>query len=137
MSDCSRRDFVKTSVSILGGAVLGGSTLNCHRNERMSHEWSGFKYAMCNESMAESSWAKQCRIISDAGYEGIEIAAFTLVEKGVQEINPAERKEMITAMKDSGVPGPCKVKTEGFLSAEIPVILMDSKKLEKSWDPST
>ena len=101
MSNYSRRDFIKTSGYILGGAVLGGSTLNCHKGEAVPGKWSGFKYAMCNESMAELSWAEQCRIISDAGYEGIEIAAFTLVKEGVQKISPAKRKEMVSVMKNS------------------------------------
>ncbi|MFC1633378.1 sugar phosphate isomerase/epimerase family protein [Planctomycetota bacterium] len=103
MSDCSRRDFIKTSASILGGAGLGGSMLSCHRNEKMSRKWSGFKYAMCNESMAELSWAEQCQIIGNAGYQGVEIAAFTLVKEGVQEISPAKRKEMVSTMKSTGI----------------------------------
>jgi len=103
MLDCSRREFIKTSASVLGGAALGGSTVSCHRNERMSRKWGGFKYAMCNESMAELSWAEQCRIIGDAGYQGVEIAAFTLVKEGVQEIGPAKRKEMVSTMKRAGI----------------------------------
>jgi sugar phosphate isomerase/epimerase len=51
--------------------------------------------------MAELSWAEQCRIIGDAGYEGVEIAAFTLVEEGVQEIGPAGRREMVSVMKNA------------------------------------
>ena len=103
MSNYSRRNFIKTSGSILGGAVLSGLTLSCHENEAVYGEWAGFKYAMCNESMAELSWAEQCRIISDAGYRGIEIAAFTLVEEGVQEISPTGRKEIVSVMKDAGL----------------------------------
>jgi D-psicose/D-tagatose/L-ribulose 3-epimerase len=103
MSKFNRRDFIKTSGCILGGAALSGLTLGCHKNESVSGEWTGFKYAMCNESMAESSWSEQCRIVSDAGYRGIEIAAFTLVEEGVQEINQTGRKEMVSVMKDSGL----------------------------------
>jgi D-psicose/D-tagatose/L-ribulose 3-epimerase len=94
MSNCNRRDF---------SAVLSGLPLSCHKNEAVHEEWSGFKYAMCNESMAESSWAEQCRIVSDAGYRGIEIAAFTLVREGVQEINQTKRIEMVSVMKESGL----------------------------------
>ncbi len=103
MSNCSRRDFIKTSGSILGGAALSGLTLSCHKNEAVHGEWAGFKYAMCNESMAELTWAEQCRIISDAGFRGIEIAAFTLVKEGVQEIGPTGRKEIVSVMKDAGL----------------------------------
>ena len=100
MSNCSRRDFIKTSGSILG-AVL---TFCCHKEEVSTRaKWRGFKYAMCNESMAKLSWAEQCRIVGDAGYEGIEVAAFTLVKEGVQEISPARRKEMVSPMRDAGI----------------------------------
>ena len=103
MSDCSRRDFVKASGNILSGIALGGLTLSCHRNERMSRKWRGFKYAMCNESMAELGWAEQCQIIGEAGYQGVEIAAFTFVKEGVREIGPAKRKEMVSTMKSAGI----------------------------------
>ena len=103
MSKLSRRHFIKRSGSILSIAALSGSMLNCHKNEGGSGKWTGFKYAMCNESMAELSWTEQCRIISDASYSGIEIAAFTLVKESVNEISPAERKEMVTVMIDVGL----------------------------------
>jgi len=103
MSNYSRRDFIRASGSILSAAALSGLTLSCHKNEAVSGKWSGFKYAMCNESMAELSWAQQCRIVSDAGYKGIEIAAFTLVKEGVQEITPSGRKKMVSIMKNAGL----------------------------------
>ena len=87
----------------MGGVALSGLTLSCHKNESVPGEWSGFKYAMCNESMAELSWAQQCRIISEAGYDGVEIAAFTLVKEGVQEITPSGRKKMVSIMKNAGL----------------------------------
>jgi D-psicose/D-tagatose/L-ribulose 3-epimerase len=103
MSNFSRRDFIKTSGSILGFAAFSGLIPSCNKNEAVLDKRPGFKYAMCNESMAELSWAEQCRIVSDAGYEGIEIAAFTLVKEGVQEITPAGRKKMVSVMKDAGL----------------------------------
>jgi len=103
MSNFSRRDFIKMSGGILGSAALSGLPLGCRTNEEGSSKWEGFKYAMCNESMAELSWAEQCRIIGDAGYQGVEIAAFTLVKEGVQEIGPARRKEMVSVMKNAGI----------------------------------
>ena len=66
-------------------------------------KWSGFKFAMCNESMAELSWEEQCRIVKNAGYKGIEVAAFTFIEEGVQEISPQKRKQMVSVMKDAGL----------------------------------
>ena len=103
MSDYSRRDFIKTSASILCGGALSGLTLSCHKNEMASGEWAGFKYAMCNESMAGLTWAEQCRIVSEAGYAGIEVAAFTLVKKDELEIIPTARKEMVSTMKKAGL----------------------------------
>jgi sugar phosphate isomerase/epimerase len=53
--------------------------------------------------MAKSSWAQQCRIVGDAGYRGIEVAAFTLAKQGVGEITSEKRKKMISAMKNAGI----------------------------------
>jgi len=100
MSNCKRRDFIKIS----GAAVLGGLTFSCRRKEMLTDSrWSGFKYAMCNESMAGLSWAEQCRIISNAGYKGVEVAAFTLVKEGVEEISRDERSQIVSVMKDTGI----------------------------------
>ncbi len=102
MSNFSRRSFIKKSGGLLGGAALG-SILGCHAGQKQRSQWGGFRYAMCNESMADLSWAEQCRIVGDAGYQGVEIAAFTLVKEGVQEIGPAGRKEMVSVMRDAGL----------------------------------
>jgi D-psicose/D-tagatose/L-ribulose 3-epimerase len=102
MSNFSRRDFIKTSGSMLSGAAIG-SILGCHAGQKQGSRWSGFRYAMCNESMAKLSWPEQCRIIGDAGYRGVEIAAFTLVKEGVHEIGPTGRKEMVAVMRDAGL----------------------------------
>ena len=102
MSNYGRRDFLRASGGILGGAALGLMP-GCQADQGKGRPWDGFKYAMCNESMAKLSWAEQCRIISDAGYQGVEIAAFTLVKEGVSEIGPAGRKELVSAMKNAGL----------------------------------
>jgi len=100
----NRRDFIKTSGSILGAAALGELMFGCRQEKTPdSSKWGGFKYAMCNESMAELSWAEQCRIVGNAGYKGIEIATFTFVKEDVQEITPAERKQMVSIMKNNGI----------------------------------
>jgi sugar phosphate isomerase/epimerase len=53
--------------------------------------------------MAKLSWPEQCQIVADVGYKGIEIAAFTLVKEGVQEIDAAGRKEMASIMANAGI----------------------------------
>ncbi len=75
----------------------------CQKSQTKARAWGGFKYAMCNESMAELSWAQQCQIVSDAGYRGIEVAAFTLVKEGVAEISPRGRTQMVSVMKRAGI----------------------------------
>ncbi len=102
-SNYSRRDFVKLSAAALGGAAVGGSMPGCQKSQTKARAWGGFKYAMCNESMAELSWAQQCQIVSDAGYRGIEVAAFTLVKEGVAEISPRGRTQMVSVMKRAGI----------------------------------
>jgi len=112
MSKYSRRDFLKTTGGALTAAALGGLPAGCTKKMETAEtektcaakkKWGGFKYAMCNESMAALSWAEQCRIIGEAGYKGVEIAAFTLVKEGVQEINSAGRGEMVVAMDKAGI----------------------------------
>jgi D-psicose/D-tagatose/L-ribulose 3-epimerase len=66
-------------------------------------KWSGFKYAMCNESMAGLSWKEQCQIVKKAGYQGIEVATFTFVKESVDEISPEKRREIVSVMKDVGL----------------------------------
>jgi D-psicose/D-tagatose/L-ribulose 3-epimerase len=66
-------------------------------------KWAGFKYALCNESMKGFAWKEQCELAGKAGYKGIEIAPFTLVQEGVDEISPAQRREMVRAMRNAGI----------------------------------
>jgi sugar phosphate isomerase/epimerase len=104
MSDYDRRYFIKKSVSALSAPVCGGLVSGCRRKEMVKRsEWKGFKYAMCNESMAKLSWNRQCEIVAEAGYAGIEVAAFTLVKEGVQEISAAQRKELVAVMNKAGL----------------------------------
>jgi len=111
-----RRDFIKTTSNILGAAALGGLTVSCREKSKppqggpqADSHWPGFKSAMCNECIVDQStgsqlnWQQQCQIVADAGYKGIEVAAFTLVKEGVHEISPAGRRDMVSAMKDVGI----------------------------------
>jgi D-psicose/D-tagatose/L-ribulose 3-epimerase len=103
MSKYDRRDFIKTSGGLLGAFALGGMAASCSKNEQQAAEWQGFKYAMCNESMQDLSWAEQCQIVGEAGFKGVEIAAFTLVREGVFEINAAARTQMVKDMEAAGI----------------------------------
>lgn len=101
MMQLDRRDFIKSSLGLAGGFVLGGVSA-CAKKEPVE-PWAGFKYAMCNESMQELSWAKQCQIIGEAGYTGVEIAAFTLVRDSVNELSANHRKSLVDDMKMAGI----------------------------------
>ncbi len=104
MSEYSRRAFLKVSGGILTVGAIGGLTMSCRKDQKpVEGKWRGFDYAMCNESMKDMPFAEQCSIVGDAGYTGIEIAPFTLVNEGVIEIAPAQRKEMVKAMTDNGL----------------------------------
>jgi sugar phosphate isomerase/epimerase len=96
-----RREFLKASTG-MAGLVLGGAGLASCTKEK-PEAWAGFKYAMCNESMMDLPWAEQCRIIGEAGFTGVEIAAFTLVENSVNELDAAQRKLLVNDMQSAGL----------------------------------
>ena len=99
MSNHTRRDFLKLSAAISGTSALGWFIQGCSKNNTDSTKWQGFKYAMCNESMQELPWEKQCEIVAEAGYKGIEIASFTLVKQGVQELASDFRKGLLNVIQ--------------------------------------
>jgi len=113
-----RRKFIRTTGGILSATALGRLVSGCPAPIEVTPEVSslakdtthvggqlvrGFKYAMCNESMAQLTWSEQCQIVSNAGYKGIEVAAFTLVKEHVQELTADRRQEMVRVMKDAGI----------------------------------
>ncbi len=65
-----------------------------------------FKFSFCNESMKGMPWPEQCKLVGKAGYQGIEVAAYSLVKNDVGDLTPADRREMVTAMKDAGLSCP-------------------------------
>jgi len=60
------------------------------------------KHAMCNEAFESTPFAEQCRIMKSAGYEGIEIAPFTLAADPV-DITALQRKEYARIIADEGL----------------------------------
>lgn len=102
MEQLHRRKFIIDSFLSLGSLSLATPFFSCSKNQATLN-WSGFKYAMCNESMRDLSWEKQCEIIGAAGYKGVEIAAFTLVQQSVAELSAQQRNEMIKTMQSHGI----------------------------------
>ena len=99
MKPYNRRDFIRTSALALTSAGIAGLAASCGKNGK----GKTFKYALCSEIVKEFSWQEQCQIIGNAGYKGIEIAPFTLVKEGIDEITASNRKQMAQQMKDAGI----------------------------------
>ena len=101
-SPFNRRDFLKASSLALPTVALSQYGLGCN-TPPPAEAWPGFKFAMCNECMMDLPWAEQCRIMSEAGYTGVEIAAFTLVQESVNELNAEDRRELVRVMDANGL----------------------------------
>ncbi len=98
MKKYNRRDFIQASALALGAMSFAGMQLSCDRRQERI-----FKYAFCNEILEDTPWPEQCEIIGRAGYSGVEIAPFTLVENGVGELTPAKRRQMVQDMNNAGI----------------------------------
>ena len=61
-----------------------------------------FRHAICNEIFDKRDFAESCRYMKQCGYEGIEIAHFTLADDPVS-ITPAQRLEYSRIMRDEGL----------------------------------
>jgi sugar phosphate isomerase/epimerase len=57
---------------------------------------------MCNEAFEQTPFAEVCRTLRTIGYEGIEIAPFTLAPDPV-DITPAQRAEYAGIMRSEGL----------------------------------
>jgi D-psicose/D-tagatose/L-ribulose 3-epimerase len=61
-----------------------------------------FRYAMCNEAFEGQPFGPVCRLLREVGYEGIEIAPFTLANDPL-DIGAAQRAEYRRIMADEGI----------------------------------
>jgi len=87
----NRRDFAVSTLAL-------GAAIRAARSEAMT-----FKFSFCNESMKGMPWPEQCKLVGKAGYQGVEIAAFSLVKNDVGDLTAGDRRDMLAAMKDSGL----------------------------------
>jgi sugar phosphate isomerase/epimerase len=60
------------------------------------------KHAMCNEAFESTPFVEQCRTLKNAGYEGIEIAPFTLAPDPL-DITPEQRREYARTIPGEGL----------------------------------
>ena len=98
MKNLSRRSFIRKSAL---GLTSAGLMIKAATADQKSGRT--FRYALCSESVKEFTWKEQCKITGNAGFDGIEIAPFTLVKQGVDDLTPVIRKEMVGQMKDAGI----------------------------------
>jgi len=60
------------------------------------------KLGICNELFGDWEFARVCRFVKEVGYDGLEIAPFTLAPL-VTELAPAKRRELRTIVHDAGL----------------------------------
>ena len=106
----NRRQFLQTSGLALGAAAL---PLTANQPDRHAARASfgaadvQWRYSMCNECMQGRPWAEQCAVIQKAGYAGVELAPFTLVEdnglQSVRDFSAEQRAEFKQVMEDHGL----------------------------------
>jgi sugar phosphate isomerase/epimerase len=86
----------------------------------------GFRYAICNETFEGWDHARVCRFVAEAGYQGLELAPFTLAPR-ITEVTPQRRRELRRQAEECGLTilglHWLLAKTEGFqlTSADEPV----------------
>ena len=61
-----------------------------------------WNYAICNETFGTLDWTTTCQIIAEAGYDGVEIAPFTL-NADVRAITPHDRRNYAEIAHRSGL----------------------------------
>lgn len=60
------------------------------------------KFGICHEMFVDWDWERQCRFIAETGYEGIELAPFTLARR-IGEVPVERRAEMRKVAEDHGL----------------------------------
>ena len=61
-----------------------------------------FRHAICNEAFEKWDFAESCRVMKRLGYQGIEIAPFTLAENPV-DVTAERRKELKDIIESEGL----------------------------------
>ena len=60
------------------------------------------KFAMCNEFCQGRDFAGACGLAAEAGYDGIEVAPFTIGDS-VEDVTPPQRRVLRRAAEDNGL----------------------------------
>lgn len=60
------------------------------------------KFAICQELFEGWDWERQCKFMKEVGYEGIEVAPFTLASR-ITDVSATQRKELRTMAEANGL----------------------------------
>lgn len=60
------------------------------------------RYAICNETFQDWDWASTCQAVADSGYQGIEVAPFTLAED-IRTLQSSDRRELAHSALRAGL----------------------------------
>lgn len=118
MNRSTRRQFLKCS----GAAVAAGATLGAWPLQRLGAKETlsaprPIPFAICNETFQDWPFEKAFALTAECGYDGIEIAPFT-VAHDVRDVSAARRSEIRRQADEAGLKI-CGLhwllaKTEGF-----------------------
>jgi sugar phosphate isomerase/epimerase len=62
----------------------------------------GFRYAICNETFEGWDHVRVCRFVAGLGYQGLELAPFTLAPR-VSDVGPEQRQELRRQAEEHGL----------------------------------
>ena len=60
------------------------------------------KFAICQELFEDWSWERQCGFIAEVGYQGIEVAPFTLAPR-ITDVDATRRRELRQVAENHGL----------------------------------
>ena len=61
-----------------------------------------FKIGICNELFEDVEFSRMCRLLKQIGYDGVEIAPFTL-SRLITDLSPDRRREIKLMVEDAGL----------------------------------
>ena len=103
MSDYSRRDFLKhTAAAAALGAGCNLFASPADRNLTAAEKPASFKFSICNETFRDWPHEKAFAFAGECGYQGIEIAPFTIANR-VTDVNPRQRKKLRKLAEKNGL----------------------------------
>jgi sugar phosphate isomerase/epimerase len=68
----------------------------------MSYHGAMMRFSICNELFEGWAWERVCDFAAELGYEGLEVAPFTLAPRA-QEVSPIRRRELRRAADARGI----------------------------------